>query len=246
MVADEEANVNPRRGRTRMTAVDAPLQGRYCGAKIWIRLLFSSTTTTSWLTGSIATPYGTLNWPLPVPVVPNLLKNAPADGDVINFTGGTIHLSNGGLPPAGVDVPSTNGRITYSSAAAIATTSFNVGTNTWETVVPLSWGKHDVFLAGVQYSPPAGLTGGAKATWTGSISEPNANWQFATSVYDPFGAYNALGVKPIGSSTLTSYTGSDKLGTPMNMKNNLKSGAMGGGGSNFIGSWSSTKAVCPD
>jgi hypothetical protein len=182
--------------------------------------------------------------------VANLKPHGPiVDGTVITFTGANIHLSNGGLPPAGVDVPSTNGQITYSAAAALATTSYNIATNTWETIVPLSWGDKDVFLAGTQYSPPGGLTGGAKATWTGAFASTTAGvtakWQFAASVYDPFNTdYNALGVKPIDSKTLTIYPNNDKQGTPENYKLNLKSGAMGGGGSNFIGSWSSTKAVC--
>ncbi len=230
------------------------VNGGYSSANV-----FHGSTFTYLINGETVCPPGSLTagfngTAIPTPrtiwFTANLKPSGPiVDGTVISFTGTNIHLSNGGLPPGGVDVPSTNGQVTYSAAAAIATTSYNVGTNTWETIVPLSK-TENAFLAGTQFAVPVGgLTGGTDATWTGAFASTTpgvtAKWQFAAAVYDPFSLdYNALGVKPLSSNTLTIYPNSDKLGTPENFKLNLKSGAMGGGGSNFIGSWSATKAVC--
>jgi hypothetical protein len=217
-----------------------------------------STITYSIITPQSTCPLGSLNGGFNGTAIPsprtvwftaNLKASGPiVDGTVFTFTGGNIHLTNGGLPSP-VDIPTPNGRVTFSASAAISTTTYDLGTNTWQTIVPL--GKADnVFLSGVRYPVPlSGLTGGANANWTGAFASTTNNvtakWQFAAAVYDPFNTdYNALGVKPLSSNTLTIYLNSDKLGTPENYKANLKSGAMGGGGSNFIGSWSETKAVC--
>jgi hypothetical protein len=171
----------------------------------------------------------------------NLKPKGPiVDGTTISFTFSSIDLN-------GTIIPGPDGQVTYSAAATDATTAFVAGV--WQTTVPLSY-KKDVFLAGTQYTTPVNLPGGVKpVTWTGAFSSNTAGvtaqWQFAAAVYQPFGAYPALGIKPIGDNTLL-YPNHDTQGTPENFKANIKSGAMGGGGSNFTGSWSSTKAVCVD
>jgi hypothetical protein len=65
-------------------------------------------------------------------------------------------------------------------------------------------------------------------------------------VYTNFsGDYNALGIKPVDDNHLTQYQNSDHAGTPEAFRKYVIGGAIGGGGSNYTGSYSSTGHVTP-
>ncbi len=77
-------------------------------------------------------------------------------------------------------------------------------------------------------------------------SRSSLNWQFAAAVYNSFTTtYSSLGVKPVDSNTASQYKNSDHAGTPENDKTHVVGGAMGGGGSNYTGSYSATASVTP-
>jgi len=126
----------------------------------------------------------------------------------------------------------------------VATTQFIAGK--WVTTVPLSLAGSNTFLAGVPYFAAAGLPGALKPnTWSGTFipSRPGitVDWKWAAAVYTTFGAPGSLGVKPVDSNKASVYKNSDHAGTPENFKQYVTGGAMGGGGSNWTGSYSATK-----
>jgi len=95
-------------------------------------------------------------------------------------------------------------------------------------------------------------------TWQGSFSSDvagiTASWKWGAAVYkssSPISPdYNTLGVKPTHTRACL-YANSDHAGTPEGVdpntgelfKSAVTGGARGGGGSNWTGSWSSTKGV---
>jgi hypothetical protein len=147
-------------------------------------------------------------------------------------------------------VPLPNSVITFSTSAAVSTTVFDTGTNSWHTTVPVGF-NGNIFLDGIGLFLPTGLPGGIKnVTWSGDFTSTtpgnNFQWKWAAAVYSKFTADNTLvGVKPIDNPTGSLYPNSDHAGTPENFKSFVIGGAMGGGGSNFTGSYSGTKtATC--
>ena len=116
----------------------------------------------------------------------------------------TISFTSNGVPQS-VSVPNTV--LTLSPTATSATTSFNAGTDTWQTTAPSSM-SGNVFLDGLSFQPVGGLPGGIKnVTWTGEFSTDTpgvkANWQWAAAVYSRFGTdNNSLEVKPVDASGL--------------------------------------------
>jgi hypothetical protein len=148
------------------------------------------------------------------------------------------------------DLSVPDATITFSPTATQASTTFDVGSNTWQTTVPLNPGGN-VFLAGLALPVPNGLPGGVNpVTWTATFQADTAglsvNWQWATAVYTTFGSdYNADQVKPVDSNQLSVYKNSDHAGTPEAFRSSVVGGARGGGGSNFTGSYSGTGKVTP-
>jgi hypothetical protein len=165
----------------------------------------------------------------------------------IHVTQQEVTFSVGGSP---VTVAMPDADVTLSPAATTATTTFDVGSNKWLTTVPANLGGN-VFVAGVIYPVPSGLPGGINpVTWQAQFSTDTAGvslqWQWAAAAYKSFGTdYNAVGVKPVDSNTASRYQNSDHAGTPENFRQLVTGGARGGGGSNFTGSYSATKAVTP-
>jgi hypothetical protein len=154
----------------------------------------------------------------------------------------------------GHDVP--NAKITF-AAVACATTSFDDGTNTWNTTVPLA-GSDEIFLSGLAF-PTTNLPGGAQVSWTGNFAtdQPGAclSWKWGAAAYKFFTTestsplvidYNAANIKPAHSGACGINNG-DHAGTPQNgaIRATVTGGARGGGGSNFTGSWSGTGSMCP-
>jgi hypothetical protein len=139
-------------------------------------------------------------------------------------------------------------RIFYSSSATQATTIFDTNDNEWRTTVPVGYAGN-VFLDGAGLFLPNGLPGGIKnVIWSGDFTSThpgtNFQWKWAAAVYVKFSTDNTLiGVKPIDANTGNPYHNSDHAGTPENFKAFVIGGAMGGGGSNFTGSYSATKST---
>ncbi|CAF3382788.1 unnamed protein product [Rotaria sp. Silwood2] len=136
--------------------------------------------------------------------------------------------------------------VTIDPLASTATTSYN-GTN-WTSPFPKSV-SGNVFLSAAAFQVPAGgLPGGINpVTWSGSVSVSDDNvkvaWQWAASVYNSFSSdLSSLGVKPCDDNKLSTTKNSDHAGTPESFKQNVAGGARGGGGSNYTGSYSSTKS----
>jgi len=160
-----------------------------------------------------------------------------------------------------VSVP--NAQITFDPNAVCASTSFDTGSNTWTTTVPLA-GSDEIFLTGVafpvlaSFAPADGRVNGP-VTWQGNFASTtpgiSVGWKWGAAVYSSFSLdYNVLGIKPTHKRSCL-YNNSDHAGTPQGVDPNSGSffksfvtgGARGGGGSNWTGSWSSTQgvSVCP-
>jgi hypothetical protein len=163
------------------------------------------------------------------------------DNSTIAFTANNVSYT--------LNVP--NARITFDPTATVATTTFNSGTNTWETITPPNVAGN-TFLDALAFQVPVNFAGGINpVTWSGTFSSDTPavkiNWQWAAAVYTSFSTnYNALGVKPVDDNQASTYKNSDHAGTPESYKSFVTGGARGGGGSNFTGSYSGTGSVqCP-
>jgi len=159
-------------------------------------------------------------------------------------SGGTVRLVNSSIAfiANGVTyhVAVPDAVFTFSPTATVATTSFNVALNRWETTAPLSF-HGDAFLAGVALPLPTGLPGGVTpVTWTGTFltDTPGAvTWRWGAAAYTSFTSdYNALNVKPLDDNKATLYANPDHAGTPESMKGYVTGGGRGGGGANYTGS----------
>jgi hypothetical protein len=149
-----------------------------------------------------------------------------------------------------VHVPSST--ITFSSSTTLATTDYELLSPKllgygWDTQLQLSGLAGNDLMTAVQFTVPAGgLPGGIHdvaftADFASYETGLTVNWQWAAAVYTSFGtSYNALGVKPVDDNSASEYKNSDHAGTPENFKSFVTGGAMGGGGSNFTGSYSAT------
>jgi hypothetical protein len=148
------------------------------------------------------------------------------------------------------DVAVPDATITFSPSATTAVTSFDAGTYSWVTTLPMKFSGNG-FLSGVALPAPSGLPGGINpVTWQATFSTDTAgvsvNWQWAAAVYTRFRTDStALGVKPVDDNHVSSYQNSDNAGTPENFTAFVTGGARGGGGSNFTGSLSGTAGVQP-
>jgi len=179
----------------------------------------------------------------------------PSTGATIFFTASSITFTAD--QPYTVAVP--NATVTFDPNAVCATTTFDTGSNTWMTTVPVS-GSDEIFLSGVAFPVPASFAASngrvqGPVTWNGSFGSDTtgitASWKWGAAVYKVFSTdYNALGVKPTHTRACL-YNNSDHAGTPEGVdtgtgesfKSFVVGGARGGGGSNWTGSWSSTKGV---
>jgi hypothetical protein len=184
--------------------------------------------------------------------------NVPSNGVTIDFTNGNISFTAGGIP---YSIPVPNAKITFSSSATCTSTTFDSGSNTWMTTVPIS-GDDEIFLTGVAWPVPVGgLPGGANpvnfsGTYSSESNAPGLSIQmkWSAAAYSSFTTdYNALQIKA-GHQTGCGQSNGDHAGTPEGVDNTntpwksfLIGGPRGGGGSNFTGSWSGTLNIniCP-
>ena len=168
-------------------------------------------------------------------------KGVPGSGATIQLSGASVSFTARGQSYT-VAIP--DAVIIFSPSAAKAALTFTG--SKWVETVPASFADNS-FLSGVPFPVPAGgLPGGiSPVTWQGTITFFTAGvslqWQWAAAVYSPFSTdLNALGVKPLHSTSLDQYPNGDQAGTPENFKADVIGGARGGGGANYTGSYSST------
>jgi hypothetical protein len=202
-----------------------------------------ATPTASSITGNFngtAIPAGDSLWFSSVAKVQGL----PAAGATLQVTNQTISYTVAGVPNV-LTVPDSTITLSPSTPGASVT-------GAWSVVSPTHF-SGNVFLSGLAVPLPNGLPGGIKnVTWAGDFSANTngltVNWQWATAVYKQFGTTDAsvLGVKAGDDSHDLVYHNSDHAGTPENFKSYVTGGAMGGGGSNWTGSYSGTASVKPD
>ena len=175
----------------------------------------------------------------------------PSSGATITFTASTLTFT----ADQTYTVAAPNAQITFDPNAVCSSTSFDTGSNTWNTTVPLSGGD-EIFLSGVTFRAPAsfGRVQGP-VTWQGTFASTTPGisvaWKWGAAVYKMFSFdYNLLGIKPTHTRTCL-YPNSDHAGTPEGVdpstgrpfKDSVTGGARGGGGSNWTGSWSGTAGV---
>ena len=149
-------------------------------------------------------------------------------------------------------IPVPNALITFSSSITdgSSTTTFDASNNMWVTTVgKTTAGQY--FLSAVPWKVPAGVTNlaGATMTWTGTFLDDSSaanvyTWAGAAAVYNtqvtPFPTdFNNIGVKPIDGST-SQYPNTDNAGSPENEKPLLIAGALGAGGTAYIGAYTNT------
>ncbi len=159
----------------------------------------------------------------------------------IDVTGGTITYGSS-------TISTPNAHITLTSSVTQVTTSYDSGSNTWNTTAPFGTSGNlllDAVAAPVATSLPGGVH---PVTWTANITSNTSgagiNWQFATAVYTSFGSdLSADNVKATDDPNKSAIHNSDHAGTPEAFKSFVTGGAMGGGGANYIGSYSPTASV---
>ena len=166
----------------------------------------------------------------------------------LDFTAGLITFKVGAT---NYSILLPDATITWSSAFTTAHTTFNVAQNKWITTVPITY-SGNAFLDGTKYVVPTTLAGGSvsnlqisyNVAGNAAATGDTFQWQWAAAVYTSFP--NSTGVKSVDSNSLDpNYLNSDHAGTPEGDKSYVTGGAMGGGGSNFTGSYSPTGSFKP-
>jgi hypothetical protein len=156
---------------------------------------------------------------------------------------------NAGSTPYTVAVPDSAITLNPTQGAGTATADF--GAAGWAVATRAAY-SGNVFLDGTGWRVPATLPGGSvkSITWSADFTADKpgvkVSWQWSAAVYTQFDPNpGALAVKPSDTATAL-YPNSDHAGTPEAFKAFVIGGARGGGGSNFTGSYSSTKSVTPE
>jgi hypothetical protein len=140
--------------------------------------------------------------------------------------------------------------ITFSPGATIATTSFDLTTQTWITTVPTNVAGN-VFLSGLAFPVPIELPSHLTlVSWKGSFTTDtpgvSIQWKWAAAVYTNFTTnYNALAVKPVDDPQASHYRNTHNAGTPENFAGYVTGGAMGYGITNFTGTYRGSNRTTP-
>ena len=206
-----------------------------------------ATTTASKAFNSTAIAPGNTIWFSSAFKMSGLDKTGTADVNV-RLVNSSITLTT----KAGVvyTIPVPDALITFTSTVtdSSATTTFDSVNNLWTTTVgKTTAGQY--FLGAVPWVVPAGVTdlAGASMRWTGTFLDDStlidvSSWAGAAAVYNTISQpglpadYNFIGVKPVDGST-SQYPNTDKAGSPENVKTQVIAGALGNGGTAYIGSY---------
>ncbi|MBV8597414.1 MAG: hypothetical protein JO017_01190 [Actinobacteria bacterium] len=125
-------------------------------------------------------------------------SNVPSAGATIRFSGQTFTF-NGQT----VNVP--DGVVIFSPSVTTPSTTYNTGSNTWETTVPVGT-TGDVFLSGTLVPVTADVPGGVSpVTWQGTFATDNSNasvtWHWGAAVYNDFASDDgSVNVNPVASN----------------------------------------------
>lgn len=147
-------------------------------------------------------------------------------------------------------VPVPKARITFSPTVSVATTEFDLESNTWITQVP-SGISGDVFLAGVTFPVRSPLPAQIPlVTWKGRIltdtPEVTVQWKWAAAVYTQFSTfYPDLGVKPVDDAQASQYQNAHPAGSPENFIGQVTGGALGRGFTDYTGSYRISRPFTP-
>ncbi|HYV35475.1 MAG TPA: SdrD B-like domain-containing protein [Gemmataceae bacterium] len=169
-----------------------------------------------------------------------------SNGTVIHIANSTISFK---VSTTQYTLAVPDATITFVASGTQATTSFDSVTNSWVIKVPIGL-SGNFFMDGLAYQiPSAGLPANiSNVTWKGDFfgntTGAKLNWKWGAALYtSSLGAdYNALGVKPVDSSTASAYKNSDVAGTPESKKASF-SGSGGTGGSSYTGNYSGSTQV---
>jgi hypothetical protein len=184
-------------------------------------------------------------------------KGIPLTGTKVYFQNSTIQFT----ADQSYNLVVPNAQITFDPNVSCVTTSYDPGSNTFNTTVPIS-GSDEIFLTGLAFPVPASFAnaGGrvnGPVVWQGTIGSDatgvTVSWKWGAAVYTTFSTdYNALAILPAHGNACTPV-GGDHAGTPegfassgIGFKRFVVGGARGGGGSNFTGSWSGTQNTSID
>jgi hypothetical protein len=173
----------------------------------------------------------------------------------VGITPATIHVTNQVITfndslAGNINVTLPDADLTLSPGATSASTTFDSTSSKWTTSAPTGLAGNE-FLSGYELPLPSGLHGSnIPVTWSAQFTADtpglSLNWQWAAAVYTSFGAtYGSLGVKPVDSSTASSYLNSDHAGSPEGYKFFVTGGARGAGSPDYTGSYSSSASVIP-
>lgn len=152
------------------------------------------------------------------------------DNQVITFTANSVNYS--------LSVPKSV--VTFSSAISTASTFFDASINTWVINIPYSQ-SGEKFLSGLSYPVPVNFPGSiSNVKWSGNIystkSAVSLVWKWSAAVYTSFSTNMQL----LGIQTVS---GTYAVGTPVNYRTFVTSGAGGTGGTNYTGTFSSNTTI---
>lgn len=163
----------------------------------------------------------------------------------LNGQEATLRVDGGTITSAFFNVAVPDAIITFSATASTPTTSFDTGTNTWNTVVPLAFAGQSIFLAGAVKPVTATLPGGIQpVTWQANFTSDtpglSVRWQWSAAVYPNFSTnLSTISVMPVNLLFFNA-------GTPLNY---LLQGVRGGTSSgpfDFTGQRTALRTVLPE
>lgn len=190
---------------------------------------------------------------LMVSVHAKLSGNLQAPGDYLLFSAGSYTLTNVTASKTSGSIP--DGIIIADNTVSAPVTSYDAGTNSWTTRVPLNYSSNEIFISAAVDASTTGYTVGSNQNAsvagqfsTNSVAQTKSSFVFAMRTFRPTFTYTNIGtagnILPEGG-TISSVT--YPVGFPSNQTANLVQGGnyQGSGNVNVNPSGSlSDFAVC--
>jgi serine protease AprX len=230
----------------RWVSLDAPLVSSQSGSTD----SFTTWATTVGASGPALNPLAADFNGTPIQAGQTIWLSSVAKAGHLGPAGATVWMRNAsvsmtiGNSPVTIRIP--DAAVRFSPEAAMASSNYDAGSQTWTTIVPAGEWDREAFWSGQAYTPGAIVPGGVKGvTWSGQFSTDTpgvtVDWKWAAAVYSQFSAdNNVLAIKPINDDHLNAYANNDKAGTPEAFRSKVVAGARGGGGGNYTGGYSGT------
>ena len=139
------------------------------------------------------------------------------------------------------NIPVPAGRVNLQNSAGDASTSFDDVLRRWTTTVPTSSRLSPTLMTAVGWVAPVDLPGGIQSVTMSmrlSSSQPDltVGWSWSAAAYSSFSRnYGALQVVPTDDTRTNPYDNDHKAGSPESQLGGLVAGALGGGGSQYVG-----------